>query len=131
MFRATAAPIDWSEFETLANASVNVSDVPEAPEKIDCIPTKECKLTKNCQKLKDKFIEVQSDIVDQQDELTIRLAEREAYCARESKLMREQIDSLNIKLRDAKAGLAQATKDQNEAEAGSHRQAAQHKVSAA
>merc|ERR1712066_939352 len=121
----TAAPL-------IGNMDINVSEVPTNPVPVDCIPTTKCTLASNpnCQKLKDRFILVQSGIRDKRDEFDQALKDKIDFCDDQERQYNEQIDNLNQKLREENTKLAQGTQDQNEAETGSHQSATQHKEAA-
>merc|ERR1740121_261740 len=116
----------------IGGMDINVSAVPTNPVPVDCIPTTKCTLigNPNCQKLKDRFILVQSGIRDKRDEFDQALKDKITYCVDQERQYNEQINDLNIKLRQENTKLAQGTQDQNEAETGSHQASGQHRTAA-
>jgi len=113
--------------------AVNTSDVPVAPELADCVPTTKCSLSSspNCEKLKDRFLVVQTGIVDKRDELDEAVRNKEKSCLQMKVGFADQLDSLQAKLSQERTSLATATADQNQAEASSHVQAEQHEQASA
>jgi len=105
-------------------AALNVTEVPEAPEPVDCMPTTKCTIsaTPRCRKLKDRFLVVQAGIVDKQFELETELREREQYCEVQTTTHTDQITGMQSELREEMASLAEGTVEQNQAESGSHLQ---------
>jgi len=80
--------------------------------------------------LKDRFILVQSGIVDKRDDYEIYLKEKIDFCDKQEVEYNNKIDDLNKKLRQENTKMAQATGDQNDAEVGSHAAAGQHRTAA-
>lgn len=115
--------------EILEPVHLNISEVPESPEPVGCVKTDQCKVgPKNCPKLKDRFMLVQSGIVDQKNAMEEQLRLLENHCDAQSKSLTELIEGMEEKLRVERVNLATATEDQNTAEAGSHTNAQQHEA---
>jgi len=113
--------------QRFANVTLNVSEVPESPEPAGCVLTNKCVLgPKNCPKLRDRFVLVQSGIVDQKNELEEQLRQMENHCEEQQKSLTELVAGMEEKLRVERVNLATGTEDQNTAEAGSHTNAQQH-----
>jgi len=110
--------------------AVNTSDVPVAPEPSDCQPTTKCSIgtSPNCDAIKDKFLVVQTGIVDKRDELDESVRIKEGTCGTMKQGYADQLDGLQGKLTQERTSLAQATGDQNQAESNSHVQAEQHEA---
>lgn len=107
---------------------VNTSDVPLAPEKYTCQPTTKCTIgsNPNCQKLKDRFLAVQAGIVDKRDELQEKISDTQKECERMILGLTQQIESLNMKLKEEQYRLAISTQKQNLAEKASRQKSALH-----
>jgi len=112
----------------IPTGGVNTSDVPTAPEQLDCQPTTKCSIgsSPNCQRLQDRFLAVQAGISDQRDGLEGEKRWKQNWCEETSDGYRNQLDGYNENLRQTQANLAVATKDQNVAEKGSHQTASMH-----
>merc|ERR1719277_810461 len=79
---------------------VNVSDVPQPVQPFDCQPNNKCSLatSPNCQKLKDKFLNVQGGIVDKRDELEEMIRTKQEFCREQNEAFTAQINMLNERL---------------------------------
>jgi len=108
--------------------ALNTSDVPAAPEPLDCTPTSKCTIgqSPNCQILRDRFLVIQAEIVDKRDELSETLVKLEEDCEAADKRYKAQIEGLEDELRSEETNLGVATKDQNDAESQSHLTAQAH-----
>merc|ERR1740121_1745837 len=105
----------------------NVSEVPEPPAVVDCVPTTKCTVgAANCQKLKDRFLVVQAGILDQKDTLEQKLGEKEDFCETQTNEYTVQLGKYAADLSEERTNLATATAAQNKAESGSHTQSAAH-----
>jgi len=112
---------------------VNVSDVPQPVQPFDCQPNNKCSLSTspNCQKLKDKFLNVQGGIVDKRDELEGMIRAKQQFCNKQNLAFTAQIDGLNERLGEERTNLAVGTENQNQAETGSHQKSQQHEETSA
>merc|ERR1719215_1562842 len=108
--------------------ALNTSDVPEAPQVQECVPNSRCTIagSPNCQKLKDRFLVIQAAIVDKKSQLSTELVEKENFCSSTAKEIEASINGMEERLKEEQTNLAVATKDQNDAESGSHLKAMQH-----
>jgi len=103
--------------------TLNVSDVPRAPVKEDCVITNKCNLATNpeCGKLRDRFLVIQAGIEEKKDELSEKLVELEHFCEETRWSFESQIEMMQANLRDEETSLASSTKQQVTAESQSHR----------
>merc|ERR1719277_273446 len=121
-------------FSTLSvpeeDPGLNLSDVPALPEPVDCQPTTKCSIggSPNCAKLRGRFLNVATGLMDRRDELKESIGSRQSFCAAQAARYKEQIESMNTKLRDSQARLAECTEEQNQAELNSHQNAGQLEV---
>merc|ERR1719171_1347161 len=69
-----------------------------------------------CHKMLDRFLAIQTDIVDKRDSLSEQLRETEQRCETEQANLEAQIASFETRLKDQQMELAMATKKQNDAE---------------
>merc|ERR1719382_435647 len=93
----------------------NVSEVPEPPAVVDCVPTTKCTVgAANCRKLKDRFLVVQAGILDQKDTLEQKLGEKEDFCERQTDEYTVQIGKMAAELAEQRTKLATATEEQNQ-----------------
>jgi len=105
----------------------NVSEVPEPPAVVDCVPTTKCTVgAANCRKLKDRFLVVQAGILDQKDSLEQKLGEKEDFCQAQTDEFGTQLGKMAADLAEERTKLATATEEQNKAESGSHTQSQAH-----
>eukprot|EP00929_Paragymnodinium_shiwhaense_P051626 TRINITY_DN2594_c0_g1_i7.p1 TRINITY_DN2594_c0_g1~~TRINITY_DN2594_c0_g1_i7.p1 ORF type:complete len:821 (-),score=249.21 TRINITY_DN2594_c0_g1_i7:201-2663(-) len=73
----------------------------------------------NCQAMQEKFLYLQSDVMDKFTELTGQLTELEGQCEHSISITKGQITALSISLSESQTYLGAATKKVNEAEAAS------------
>merc|ERR1719215_949876 len=109
-------------------APLNTSDAPEVVVAHDCVPNSRCTIgtNPNCQKLKDRFLVIQAAIVDKKSQLSQEVVETEGFCSSATKEMEGSIDVMEEGLKEQQTNLAVGTKDQNDAESGSHLKSQQH-----
>merc|ERR1719310_111497 len=69
-----------------------------------------------CHKMLDRFLAIQTDIVDKRDSLSEQLRETEQRCETDKANLEAQIASFETRLKDQQMELAMATKKQNDAE---------------
>merc|ERR1719160_913425 len=69
-----------------------------------------------CHKMLDRFLAIQTDIVDKRDSLSEQLKETEQRCETDKANFEAQIQTFETRLKDQQAQLAMATKKQNDAE---------------
>merc|ERR1719316_1508034 len=69
-----------------------------------------------CHKMLDRFLAIQTDIVDKRDSLSEQLKETETRCETDKANFEAQIQTFETRLKDQQAQLAMATKKQNDAE---------------
>merc|ERR1719399_1757722 len=69
-----------------------------------------------CHKMLDRFLGIQTDIVDKRDTLQEQLKELETQCENDKANLEAQIASFETRLKDEQTKLAAATKKQNDAE---------------
>merc|ERR1719387_3241142 len=69
-----------------------------------------------CHKMLDRFLAIQTDIVDKRDSLSEQLRETEQRCETDKANLEAQIATFETRLKDEQAKLAMATKKQNDAE---------------
>merc|ERR1719316_91023 len=69
-----------------------------------------------CHKMLDRFLAIQTDIVDKRDSLSEQLKETEERCETDKANFEAQIATFETRLKDQQAQLAMATKKQNDAE---------------
>merc|ERR1719215_229079 len=109
---------------------LNTSDAPEVVVAHECVPNGRCTIgtNPNCQKLKDRFLVIQAAIVDKKNQLSGELVETENFCWSAKKEMEGSINVMEEGLKEQQTNLAVGTKDQNDAESGSHLKSEQHKT---
>merc|ERR1719316_135914 len=69
-----------------------------------------------CHKMLDRFLAIQTDIVDKRDSLSEQLKETEQRCETDKVNFESQIQTFETRLKDQQAQLAMSTKKQNDAE---------------
>merc|ERR1719454_2464991 len=69
-----------------------------------------------CHKMLDRFLAIQTDIVDKRDSLSEQLKETEQRCETDKANFEAQIATFETRLKDQQAQLAMSTKKQNDAE---------------
>merc|ERR550514_2336345 len=69
----------------------------------------------NCPLLRDRFIDIQSGIVDKRDELKRLIAKTEAECEETATNLKSQIADFETRLKKAQTALAEATEAEQEA----------------
>merc|ERR1719440_1105086 len=69
-----------------------------------------------CHKMLDRFLNIQTEIVDKRDTLQEQLKELETQCENDKANLEAQIASFETRLKDEQTKLAAATKKQNDAE---------------
>merc|ERR1719316_1904745 len=69
-----------------------------------------------CHKMLDRFLAIQTDIVDKRDSLSEQLKETEERCETDKANFEAQIATFETRLKDQQAQLAMSTKKQNDAE---------------
>merc|ERR1719171_139289 len=69
-----------------------------------------------CHKMLDRFLAIQTDIVDKRDSLSEQLRETEQWCETDKANLEAQISAFETRLKDQQMELAMATKKQNDAE---------------
>merc|ERR1719172_481144 len=69
-----------------------------------------------CHKMLDRFLNIQTDIVEKRDTLREQLKELETQCENDKANLEAQIESFETRLKDEQTKLAAATKKQNDAE---------------
>merc|ERR1719387_3037010 len=69
-----------------------------------------------CHKMLDRFLAIQTDIVDKRDSLSEQLRETEQRCETDKANLEAQIAAFETRLKDQQMELAMATKKQNDAE---------------
>lgn len=106
---------------------LNVTDVPQAPVKPDCVVVDKCNIASNpnCGKLRDRFLGIQAGIEEKKDELSEKLVELEHFCEETGKAYETEIQTMQSNLRGEETSLASSTQIQVTAEAQSHHTGAQ------
>merc|ERR1719420_151439 len=69
-----------------------------------------------CHKMLDRFLNIQTEIVDKRDTLREQLKELETQCENDKANLEAQIETFETRLKDEQSKLAQATQKQNNAE---------------
>lgn len=118
---------DAEELDATDGNGTNVSEVPEVVQPANCIPTDKCTLGKgSCTAIRDRFLNIQAGIQDLHSDLTEELTNKVKSCDTEKETMETQLGNLNNDLSTAQGELADATKEQVEAELSSHLTSKQH-----
>merc|ERR1719311_1984691 len=105
----------------LVQRSVEEFDPPATPTSAEP-PTdkanKKCSVANSpvCHKMLDRFLNIQTEIVDKRDTLQEQLKELETQCENNKANLEAQIASFETRLKDEQSKLAQATQKQNNAE---------------
>merc|ERR1719476_773289 len=128
---------DFSEGEgldttALPEVPLSTQPPPTDPPAMDCGTNNKCSLATNpnCQVIKDRFLLVQTEIVEKATELEQEEKQKIEYCTNEEKAMSDQLASMEATVATERTNLATATEEQNTAETSSHEVAEQHKTSA-
>merc|ERR1719299_152600 len=105
----------------LIQRSAEVSEDPAAP--TSATPPKDqaekkCSVANSpqCHKMLDRFLNIQTEIVDKRDTLREQLKELETQCENDKANLEAQIETFETRLKDEQAKLAAATQKQNNAE---------------
>merc|ERR1719343_2019878 len=111
-FSALSTPVDPSVVPE--DPGLNLSDVPALPEPVDCQPTTKCSISgnPNCDKLKGRFLNVATELMERRDELDETIGAKQRFCETEIARYIEQIEAMNTKLRGSQAKLAECTEIQ-------------------
>merc|ERR1719160_1630455 len=104
-----------------ANTALTQFDPPAAPTSAkpeDDKATAKCSVASSpvCHKMLDRFLAIQTDIVDKRDSLSEQLRETEQRCETDKANFEAQIAAFETRLKDQQAQLAMSTKKQNDAE---------------
>merc|ERR1740123_1684831 len=99
-FATVSDPVSATE-----DPGLNLSDVPPVPEQPDCQPNSKCSIAgnPNCDKLRGRFLNVATSLMDRRDELKIEIGSRSYYCAMQTAKYKAAIETMNTKLRDTQA----------------------------
>merc|ERR1719281_2127981 len=105
----------------LVQRSAEEFDPPATPtsaEPPDEKANKKCSVANSpvCHKMLDRFLNIQTEIVDKRDTLQEQLKELETQCENDKANLEAQIASFETRLKDEQSKLATATKKQNDAE---------------
>merc|ERR1719440_1137479 len=103
------------------HAALTQFDPPAAPtsaEPDDDKAAAKCSVASSpvCHKMLDRFLAIQTDIVDKRDSLSEQLKETEQRCETDKANFEAQIATFETRLKDQQAVLAMSTKKQNDAE---------------
>merc|ERR1719316_1342800 len=103
------------------NTALTQFDPPAAPTSAkpdDDKATAKCSVASSpvCHKMLDRFLAIQTDIVDKRDSLSEQLKETETRCETDKANFEAQIQTFETRLKDQQAQLAMSTKKQNDAE---------------
>lgn len=101
---------------------------PPPPVPSSCVPTAKCTIgaSPDCERLRDRFLVIQSGISDKFEELKQNLVDMDNFCADSIRGFEAQIDGMEERMREEQTNLAVATKDQNQAEGASSLKGQQH-----
>merc|ERR1740123_2206938 len=92
-FSALSVPVE--------DPGLNQSDVPALPEPVDCQPTTKCSISgsPNCAKLRGRFLNIATALMDRRDELKEAIGSRQSFCEMQTARYKDAIETMNTKLR--------------------------------